>query len=163
LTARAPEQLEKVVDPGMFTSEELVLLQREFSIATKGSSNGALNFEAFSDVMAKLKLGHLPLDRIFQIFDQVGSICFACQVAGWFKRRRRRRWPVRVCPDARRVRWVACRTGGARWTTRNSCWACPSSDSRARTRSNVRMYVTARRHLDTRHTQPSNTHVLAAA
>ena len=74
------ERLEDLM--GVFSTEELERLKNEFGRVAAESAAASpradhegrgLNFEQFKDIMTGLALNHLPLERIFKVFDTNGT------------------------------------------------------------------------------------------
>ena len=76
---KAHERLDEMMDMSVFTPEELERLKTEFTKAAAESGGKTVNLAHFKEIMANLGLDHLPLDRIFKVFDTTNSGDIDCR------------------------------------------------------------------------------------
>ena len=70
--SKAPDRLDDLLDTSVFTPQELEKIKAHFAAEVAGGK-GTLNLEGFQAIMTKLELAHLPLERIFKVFDADGT------------------------------------------------------------------------------------------
>lgn len=75
----AHERLDEMMDMSVFTPEELERLKTEFTKAASGTGGKSLNLAHFKEIMGNLGFGHLPLERIFRVFDTNGTGDIDCR------------------------------------------------------------------------------------
>lgn len=61
------------MDMSVFTAEELEKLKTEFGKAVASTGGSSIRLAEFKQVMGNLGFDHLPLERIFKVFDTNGT------------------------------------------------------------------------------------------
>lgn len=71
VNAKQTQETEQLLQKDAFTKDEISKLKDEFEKVA--GEKGSLTLAQFRQVMSSLQLGHLPVDRIFEMFDTDGN------------------------------------------------------------------------------------------